>query len=450
VSTHLRVVWSEGMLLSPQHLQQWDRYGHHLLAERFRAAHAFDWGLTHVEIDPEALRNGRIALTEVRGVLPDGTPFSAPQETPLPAPRTIQEHFPARLESLAVHVGLPAARDGRAQLGTLAQLGAPGPRYAPDRLALRDENLGSGERDVTIAHPNLCVLFPDDAVSEYDALPVAELQRSGENAFTLRREYVPPCLAVGGSERLVSLLTDVRERLETTGNEFSAKRRESGDTADFAVGDLRVFGYLASVNAWLPVFRHFVTHRRAHPEQVYLALASLVGELCTFSARHRVADLPAYDHAAPGEAFNRLHAVLAELLVSRGGDKSFHVELKRENGALHVGLLSDPRHLEPSTSLFLGARAEMEAPALLRELPARIKIGSRDQIDFIVAQALRGVPIEFVQVPPALLPRKATYFYFKLDPSCDAWEGVRKARNIAIYAPTDLPGLSLELVGLRD
>jgi len=450
VSTHLRVVWSEGMLLSPQHLQQWDRYAHHLLAERFRSAHAFDWGLTHLEVDPEALRNGRFALTEVRGVLPDGTPFAAPQETPLPAPRTIQEHFGARLESLPVHIGLPAAREGRAQLGTLAQLGAPGPRYTPDRLPLRDGNLGSGERDVTIGHPNLCILFPDDALSEYDALPVAELQRAGENAYTLRREYIPPGLTVSGSDRLLSLLTDARERLETTSNEFSAKRRESGDVADFAVGDLRVFGYLSSVNAHMPLFRHFVTHRRAHPEQIYLALASLVGELCTFSARHRAVDLPLYDHAAPSEAFNKLHAILADLLVSRGGDKSFHIELQKEDASLHVGLLNDPRHLEPATSLFLGARAEMEAPALLRELPARIKIGSRDQIDFIVAQALRGVPIEFVQVPPALLPRKATYFYFKLNPDCDAWEGVRKARNIAIYAPADLPGLSLELVGLRD
>ena len=37
MSRHRRVVWSEGMLLSPQHLQQWDRHTHHALDERLRA-----------------------------------------------------------------------------------------------------------------------------------------------------------------------------------------------------------------------------------------------------------------------------------------------------------------------------------------------------------------------------------------------------------------------------
>ena len=69
------VVWSEGLLLTPQHFQQADRAMRHLVAQRFRMAHSFDWGLAHLSIDAEAIRNGRVVLTGASGVLPDGTPF---------------------------------------------------------------------------------------------------------------------------------------------------------------------------------------------------------------------------------------------------------------------------------------------------------------------------------------------------------------------------------------
>src|SRR5215470_1957273 len=98
MSRHQAVVWSEGLLLTPQHFQQADLAFHHLLAERFRAAQDFEFGFTHLEVDREALRNGRFGLLSARGILPDGTPFSAPEDDPLPQAREIASHFEARQE----------------------------------------------------------------------------------------------------------------------------------------------------------------------------------------------------------------------------------------------------------------------------------------------------------------------------------------------------------------
>ncbi len=56
----------------------------------------------------------------------------------------------------------------------------------------------------------------------------------------------------------------------------------------------------------------------------------------------------------------------------------------------------------------------------------------------------------FTQDPPVAIPRKPNYFYFKLDASGDAWDSIKGAKNLAIYAPADMPGLSFELVGLRE
>ena len=46
-----RVVWSEGMLVAPQHMQQQDLYHERLLDERIAALSPYRWGVVSVEID---------------------------------------------------------------------------------------------------------------------------------------------------------------------------------------------------------------------------------------------------------------------------------------------------------------------------------------------------------------------------------------------------------------
>jgi type VI secretion system protein ImpJ len=438
------------MLLSPQHFQQWDRFIHHLVGERVRAAQPFEWGITRLEIDRDALRNGRFALQAAHGVLPDGTPFAAPEEDPLPAPRAIDEHFGTKTESLIVSLGLPAARRSRPALGSPAPAGTPGPRWAAETLELPDDNDGQNERTIEVARPNLCLLFPDEALGDHDLLPVAEVTRAAEGGFLLRETFVPPCLWIGASETLVRQLRAELEMLITKSSELGDKRRQRGGVADFSSSDSANFWLLHSVNAFIPSLSHFLAHRRHHPETVFLALASLAGELCTFSPDLHPKDLPAYDHRAPGPSYAAIHTALSRLLETVVPSKAIRIDLERKDGSLYVGRIQDPRLLEPSASLFLGARAEIEEQRLVTELPAKIKIASLDRIDFLIANALRGVPLNYSRVPPAALPVRQQYVYFQLDPNCEAWDAVKGAKNLAIFAPPDVPGLTLELVGLRE
>ena len=64
MSRHRRVVWSEGMLLSPQHLQQWERHAHHAADQRLRALQPFASGFTELKLDRDQLRNGRFGILE--------------------------------------------------------------------------------------------------------------------------------------------------------------------------------------------------------------------------------------------------------------------------------------------------------------------------------------------------------------------------------------------------
>ena len=68
----------------------------------------------------------------------------------------------------------------------------------------------------------------------------------------------------------------------------------------------------------------------------------------------------------------------------------------------------------------------------------------------MIARALPGVPMIFTRVPPPGLPVKSQYLYFQLDAGSELWEGIKGAKNLAIYAPAELPGLTLELLALRE
>lgn len=89
-----RVVWSEGQFLLPQMFQQQERYLEHVMHYRSLPLTPFFWGFSHYNIDGEALNIGKLILKEASGIFPDGTPFNAPDHTPLPPPLTIlPEHL---------------------------------------------------------------------------------------------------------------------------------------------------------------------------------------------------------------------------------------------------------------------------------------------------------------------------------------------------------------------
>jgi type VI secretion system protein ImpJ len=449
VSRHRRVVWSEGMLLSPQHLQQLERYTHRALDERLRGLQPFASGFTHLKLDRDQLRNGRLGILEARGVLPDGTAFAVPEDDPAPAPRAIADHFAARQESVAVYLGMPGARPGRAQLGEAANPGTPGPRYTAEAVELADDNDTASTRPITIARRNLCVLFPEDALDEHDILPVTELIRTGQGSYAPREDFVPPCLAIEASEFLMSRIESVHEMVITKSDELASRRSLRGDLADFTPGDFAGFGQLMRANAFIPLLGHMVQSRRAHPEAAYQLLVSLAGELCTFSARVSAKKLPHYDHQALGATFKELHSLLMQLLRIRDETRWVLIALEKRD-SLFLGQVEDPRLFERDASFYLAASADMEKDRLLRDLPVKVKIASQSQIDTIIELALPGVIPVFTQDPPVAIPRKPNFFYFKLSPSGDAWDSIKGSKNVAIYAPADMPGLSFELVGLRE
>src|SRR6476660_2899918 len=91
MSWYSKVAWAEGLFLRPHHLQQSDRYLEHLVQSRVRHITPYPWGFSHLEIDRDLAQQSKFGLRRVAGVMPDGTPFEMPADSPLPAPIDIPD-----------------------------------------------------------------------------------------------------------------------------------------------------------------------------------------------------------------------------------------------------------------------------------------------------------------------------------------------------------------------
>ena len=81
-----KVVWSEGLFLQPQHLQQQERYLERLIRSSTASLTPFSYGFIRFDIDTDMLTLGKFALRSATGVMPDGTPFAMPGDVDLPLP----------------------------------------------------------------------------------------------------------------------------------------------------------------------------------------------------------------------------------------------------------------------------------------------------------------------------------------------------------------------------
>ena len=443
-----RVVWSEGLLLTPQHLQHFDRFHDAVDAELFQAARPFNYGLKSLELDTEAIHNGQVVVHAVSGVTPGGTVFSAPDRDPGPAGRSLGDHFEVSMNEFPVYLGLRRHRPGERQLAD-SSAGDGDVRYKPDVVKLYDEVSGESEREVQVASANLRLLFGHENLGDYDHLQIAEVVRKPEGGFAYRENYIPPCIGIGASAYIQKTLSKFLDLLVSRSKSLSDRRQHRGQgVAEFSRDDVAGFWLLGSVNKYIPVLSHYLRGRNNHPETVYQTLAAMAGELTTMSDLE-VRDIPPYEHEHLDATFTDLAERLPKMLREVLPQNYDRIKLTQREPTIHVGEISDDRLMEPSRSWYLGVFANLPTETVQAKFPDQAKIAPPDRIDFLIQNAIRGVEMRHVQTLPPSLPVQAGTVYFQIEKSGDVWGLVAEAHALAIYVPTDFVGLKLELIALK-
>ena len=73
-----KILWHQGQFLQAAHFQQQERYFESLVTTATHAITSLNYGVSNIAIDQELLKTGKVAITAISGIMPDGTPFNVP------------------------------------------------------------------------------------------------------------------------------------------------------------------------------------------------------------------------------------------------------------------------------------------------------------------------------------------------------------------------------------
>ncbi|KAA3511354.1 type VI secretion system baseplate subunit TssK [Agrobacterium vitis] len=441
-----RVAWTEGMFLRVQHFQQSDRWTERLVRSVARSLTPYPWGILEIGLDRSALAIGQFALSGLRGMLPDGTLFDAPEDTDLPAALELDES----VKNAVIYLALPARQPGKADMAQTGTSAVNSVRLVASPYEAPDANV---ETDflapIDVGRLNLKLLKTGDDLAGYELLGLARVvEVRSDKAVLLDPDFIPASLNCTASSRLHELMTEllgiVRHRAEAIAERI-------GDPTIRGTAEVGDYFLLQILNRADPLLKHALSNAtRLHPIQFYEQCIQLAGELATFTMESkRATDFPAYRHddlkATFGAVFEDLRTSLSSVLAQ----SAVAIELVERRHGVRVGTIND-RSLLRDAGFVLAVRADMSAEDVRRTLPARIKVGPVERIAELVNVALPGIPVRPLPVLPRQLPYRAGTIYFELDTKTPLWKQLETSGAIALHLAGDFPGLELEMWALRE
>ena len=440
-----KVVWSQGMFLQPHHFQQESRHVEHLIDLRTRAAAAHAWGFFELVLDEGALSLGRLGITRASGILPDGTPFSIPQNDAVPMALEVA----ADVKGEIIYLSAPLAREGVTEVdfGTGTANGSTEFRYRVSDEEVRDHTSASDEPEpVQTGSLNLRLVRGRDATDGQARLGIARvLERRADNQVVLERGYIAPQTRIEASGQLSATASLLHGLVQQRGRLLASRMGQ----LSHGVSEMADFLMLQSLNRAEPVLRQHAGAPHVHPNDFYLACLQLAGDLSTFTNEGRhPPEYPLYRHDDLHATFMPVVEDLRRMLSTVLERNALQIDLVDRSHGVRTAVLPDPE-LARDSNLVLAVNAQMPTEHIRQRFPAQSKLGPVDRIRDLVNLQLPGIGLRALPTAPRQLPFHAGFHYFELDRGGDLWKQFERSGSLALHVAGDFPGLELELWAIR-
>jgi type VI secretion system protein ImpJ len=437
MSWYSKVVWSEGLFLRPHHLQQNDRYLEHLVESRVRQVAPYPWGFSHLEIDRDLAQQAKFSLRRATGVMPDGTPFDIPADSPLPPPIEVPESAAGQIAWIAMPVAASNTREVDERTADSASRFTSGPEtFIDSTSALRIEE------EIDVAYPRLAFELRKTAKPGYVGLGIARILEVRDKTIVFDEKYAPPVLTCSAHPVVDGWIDRVIGWID---NKLEELARYAADPT--AGGGLQSVDYfvLQLLNRHINVLKHFRGSSYVHPERLFEEYLRLAGELATFATPERRArQYPAYDHDNLEHVFEPLVRDLQDFLSARLGRRAIRLEIIQRSENALVSPIRD-RSLFRNSSFVMEVSARRPLVEIQHQFPHLFKVGPNTKMNEIVHANLPGVPLVHLPTPPPQIRAITDHVYFYLDRKSQLWPEFSTASSIGMHFSGDWPELQLEL-----
>ena len=447
MSVSNKVIWTEGMFLRPQHFQQHDRYLERYIEGRINALNAYFSGVQTLTIDSEPLQLGKISVTTAKGIFPDGTPFSIPDNEELPPVLEVPEN--TREET--VYLCIPLRRPGslEALKDEQAHAQATQARFQAYNLDARDNTSDSGEEArIQIGKLRLTLKLGSQDLSGYATIGVARIkERNPDKPVELDNNFIPPLLNCSQSSILKAYFEELKSLLKQRGEALSHRLSDSGRAGSAEIADYML---LQVINRIEPLVILLSQQKGLHPLTFYTELVQMAGELATFTTNNKRAhDYPPYQHENQADTFAGVFSALRQCLSMVMEQSAISMKLVERKFGIHVAAITDPS-LITSATFILATKADIQSELLRSRFPSQTKIAPVEKIRELISSQLPGIKLRPLPVAPRQIPYHAGFTYFELERSGDIWKMMKSSGGFALHLGAEFPNLEMELWAIRD
>lgn len=448
-----KIVWSEGMFLSPHHFQQWDNYHDNNFYFHLKTFIPYYWGISNLDINIDTLSNGSFLLESCSCVFPDGLIVSIPGIDQSPVARNIEDVFNPNQEKLNVYLAIPVKRKNWKNCDLeIEKSDARNIRFKREFRNIIDENTGENERQVGFAVKNLKIVFGDeqDSLNDHISIKIAELMQRRSRGFLVNEKYIPPCISIASSPFLMSMLHKLIELLTRQCTVLSKEFRVlSSGRRVFSSAEITNVLLLQLVNSFIPVLSHYYNSEAVHPKQLFSVLAQLAGQLMTFTADSHPENLPKYQHQDLSNCLTTLFNTIERLLQLEAPQKVVELHMERVKESQLCANIEDEQLLR-TAKFYTSIVSDIPEQQLITDIPGNLKIGSKENIDLLVSRQLRGVNIVYESSPPDPFTLKKGLLYFALEKQGEIWESIRRDKSIAIHMPERFIRIEIKLLAVKE
>ncbi len=438
-----KVAWREGMFLRPQHFQAQDRHFEAHVSARHDWALPYSWGFSELQLDPDLAEVGSVAIRRAKGILPDGTPFTIPEDQAPPPPLAIKPGT----RDVTVYLTLPPRQSGVMEFDDSEK------PTADCRFRVHDEDIKDNFSDelssesVSLGSPNLRLGVSADETEGRLLLGVTRVREVSGKRVVFDDGYIPPALDIR-AVRLKSIISDLIGRCDQMVGELALRAAE---TTEGGQDTYKAFLLLQALNRWAAILGHLQSMPAIHPERLFENLVGMVGEISTLTRKERrPPPLPTYDHENLQAVFEPVISLL-QLLLSGELERSVEaLELTPRGPGRYLHVIRDKALLKQSYVYLAVTDSTKSMEEIRSRFPSICKIGASSKMKELVSSSLKaGVPLRHTTTPPTQLHVLPGYVYFELDRSVKDWAQVCNSSGIGLFVADEWPQLKLELWAVK-
>lgn len=435
-----KVLWTEGMLLQPQHFQQQERHWMYLLTHHSADFYQSSYGIEELIWDESLLTLGKLAILRCKAVLPDGTYIAIPELMNAPPPVEMPEHC----NECVLTIGVPLAIVGQPLVNTKEEKIASY-RYQLHYAEIPDDLL-SNEKPARIALAQICsqLLWITDSCVGYSNLTLARVIRGKEQpACLLDPNFIPPLRFVSAAPGFIQIIQQILGLLHQRAEAFSAILPDN--STHVSINDLLPRLLLPILRRAFVLLDYLIQRPKTHPEVLYQALLQILGEIAgVVLPDKKSAEIPRYQHADLNATFNAIYIWLREQLAIHFAARAQAIPLQKTPQGTWLVAMPMPALLEAS-QLILVVSSALPAEALHQQIIPQIKIAPVEYLPKLIRHGLRGFDLDILNIVPQYLPHQAGSAYFTIQKAHPYWQALAHSEAFAIQVSGHFPGLQLNL-----